>query len=233
MVSNLPRAMQKAFYEREAQTYLRSLPLEHFMEATAQAQQRKITLESFDLVQARCPDVHVFNELLVQYPRRGKSRLGQVVPDNMVVLCTEPIEAQSSYNVPLQPAGPFWVFEYVSPSNPRKDYEDGFRKYERDLKVPYYLVFRPAEQELALYRHDGRRYAAVAENKHGRRPIPELDMEVALDGWARFWHKGKLLPLPADLQTQLEKAHSTISKLQESLQAAERELAVLRRGSRK
>ena len=33
-------------YDNAAQQYCRSLPLEHFMEATAQATQRKITLES-------------------------------------------------------------------------------------------------------------------------------------------------------------------------------------------
>ena len=89
MSANLPPVLQAIAYEEEAQKYLRSLPLEHFMEATAQATQRKITLESLDLVQARRPDVHVFNELLVQYPLRGRRKLGQVVPDNMVVLTTE------------------------------------------------------------------------------------------------------------------------------------------------
>jgi hypothetical protein len=89
-------------YEEEARAYLRSLPLEHFMESTAQATQREITLASLALVKARRPDVHVFNELLIQYPVRGRTKLGQVVPDNMVVVTTEPIEATSSYNVPRE-----------------------------------------------------------------------------------------------------------------------------------
>ncbi|HXG09190.1 MAG TPA: hypothetical protein VNK04_05315, partial [Gemmataceae bacterium] len=114
---DLPRALQDLAYEEAAQEYLRRLPLEHFMEATAQATQRKITLESLDLVAARRPEVHVFNELLVQYPVRGKRKLGQVVPDNMVVLTTERIRAGTSYNVPLEPAPPFWVLEYVSKTN--------------------------------------------------------------------------------------------------------------------
>ncbi len=229
MVSNLPRALQEHVYEREAQAHLRRLPLEHFMEATAQARQRKITLESLDLVQARRPDLHVFNELLVQYPRRGQRKLGQVVPDNMVVLTQEPIHAQSSYNVPLEPARPFWVMEYVSASNPRKDYNQSFRKYERELKVPFCLIFHPDKQELVLYRHNKRKYVVVRPNQHGRYPIPDLDMEVGLlDGWMRFWHKGKLLPLPADLQSELDEARKTISDLHKRLQAAERELAELR-----
>src|SRR5688572_7655358 len=68
MTPNLPRRLQEVAYERAAQEYLRNLPLEHFMEATAQATQREITLASLALVRARRPDFHVFNELLVQYP---------------------------------------------------------------------------------------------------------------------------------------------------------------------
>jgi hypothetical protein len=122
MATELPRALLAVKYEEAAQAYLRSLPLEHFMEATAQATQRKITLESLDLLHARRPEVQVFNELLVQYPRPRQRRLGQVVPDNMVVLCEQPIRAETSYNLPLEPARPFWMFEYVSKSNRRKDY---------------------------------------------------------------------------------------------------------------
>ena len=68
MPTTRPPILLRIEYEEAAEAYLRSLPLEHFMESTAQATQRKITLESLDLVQARRPDVQVFNELLVQYP---------------------------------------------------------------------------------------------------------------------------------------------------------------------
>src|SRR5207244_5350792 len=133
MASNMPRGMIAVADEEAAREYLRNLPLEHFMEATAQAKQREITLESLALVKARRPDVHVFNELLVQYPLPRQRKPGQVVPDNMVVLSDEAIQAETSYNLPLEPARPFWVLEYVSKSNRRKDYEDNFDKYERDL----------------------------------------------------------------------------------------------------
>src|SRR5579884_2392714 len=136
--TNLPRALIEIAYAEHARKYLESLPLEHFMEATQQATQRKITLESLDLVHARRPEVQVFNELLVQYPLRRRKKPGQIVPDNMVVLCEQPIKAEGSYDVPVQPVGPFWVMEYVSKYNKRKDYEKSFRKYERELKVPYY-----------------------------------------------------------------------------------------------
>ena len=65
---DLPRI--KHLYEWAEQRYLKSLPLEHFMESTPQATQRKITVSSFDLIYVSRKDVQCFNELLVQYPRR-------------------------------------------------------------------------------------------------------------------------------------------------------------------
>jgi Uma2 family endonuclease len=59
--------------------------------------------------------------MLVQYPLPGG--IGQVVPDNMVVIADQPAQAKGSFNVPHEPAGPFLVLEYVSPSNRRRDYE--------------------------------------------------------------------------------------------------------------
>ena len=200
MPTKVPRhLLYLKFYEAE-QAYLRSLPLEHFMEATPQAKQREITLESLALVTAQRTDVHVFNELLVQYERKGEKRFGQVVPDNMVVIHDGPIKAEGSYNLPLQPAEPFMMLEYVSNHNKRKDYDDNMDKYERQLKVPYYMLFQPDVQELTLYRHNRRKYVSVKPNEEERHPIPELDLEVALlDGWVRFWFRGELLPLPGEL----------------------------------
>jgi hypothetical protein len=102
--------------------------------------------------------------------------------------------------------------------------------------VPYYLVFYPDNQELTLYRHNGRKYVTVRPNAQGRYAIRELEMEVALlDGWVRFWFRGELLPLPADLLRQLEQTRHDLQEtrrdLQETrgrLQAAEEEAARLR-----
>jgi Uma2 family endonuclease len=220
-IANKPRALVAIAYAEAAEAYLRSLPPEHFMEATAQATQRKITVESLDLVHGRRPDVQVFNELLVQYPRGRQRKPRQVVPDNMVVKWPEPIVADGSYDVPLQPTGPFWVLEYVSKHNKRKDYEDSFQKYERELKVPYYLTFYPDNEELTLYRHNKRKYVTVKPNEHGRYPIPELDLELGLlGGWVRFWFRGELLPLPEDLQRELDE---TRRQLQQEKQRADKE----------
>jgi Uma2 family endonuclease len=225
MPTRVPRRLLEVRYYQAAQEYLRSLPLEHFMEATPQARQREIFLESLALIKATLPKVHVFNELLVQYPLRGRKRPGQVVPDNMIVVYDGPIEAEGSYDLPLQPARPFWVLEYVSKGSKRKDYDDNMEKYERHLKVPYYLVFYPEVQELTLYRHNGRKYVTVKPNGQGRYAIPELEMEVALlDGWVRFWFRGELLPLPADLLRQVNETRQQRDEAQQQRDEAQQQL---------
>ncbi len=223
MSTDTPRSRLALRYARAAQEYLRSLPLEHFMEAQTQGTQRKITLESLDLVHSLWPAFQVFNEMLVQYPWRGRHKPVGVVPDNMVVLHEEPIDAGGSYDVPLQPVGPFWVLEYVSKHIKRKDYEENMEKYERQLKVPYYLLFYPDNQEMTLYRHTGRKYVSVKPNEHGRCAIPELEIEVALlEGWVRFWFRGEQLPLPADLQRELDQLKQRLAESEHRAREAER-----------
>jgi Uma2 family endonuclease len=228
MPTKIPRGMLAARYYHYAQEYLRSLPLEHFMESTPQATQRKITLESLDLVNARRPDFQVFNELLVQYPRKGQIRPGQVVPDNMVVLHDQPIKAEGSYDVELQPVRPFWMLEYVSRNNRRKDYDDNMRKYEHELKVPYYLLFVPDEQEMTLYRRRTGRYVSVKPNAEGRCAVKEVEIELAiLDGWVRFWFQGELLPLPGDLQKSLDETKRELAVMTKRAEDLARKVAEL------
>jgi Uma2 family endonuclease len=213
MASTLPPPLLRLRYFHAAQDYCAKLPPEHFMEATPQGTQREISLESLALVKAQRSDVHVFNELLVQYPFGRDGKIHQVVPDNMIVLYDGAIEAEGSYDVPFQPKGPFMTMEYVSKSSKRKDYEDSFHKYERELKVPYYLTFYPDNQELTLHRHNGRKYITVQPNEHGRFPVPELDLEVKIqDGWVRFWCKGDVLPLPAELLRELNQVKQLLEQ---------------------
>lgn len=222
MATTKPRILLSLEYDNYAQEYLRSLPPEHFMESFEQSTQRKITVESLDLVHARRPDVHVFSELLVQYPYRRKRRPRQVVPDNMVVIHDQPIKVKGSFNLPLQPVGPFWVMEYVSKESKRKDYDENIQKYERELKVPFYLIFYPDDQELSLYRLTKRGYVSVKPDAEGRLALPELDLEMALlDEWCRFWYCGKLLPLPVDLLHEVEEKDRVIEQGNQRIDQAE------------
>ncbi|HEX4608245.1 MAG TPA: Uma2 family endonuclease, partial [Urbifossiella sp.] len=93
----------------------------------------------------------------------------------------------------------------MSKQSARKDYDANLRKYERELRVPYYLPFDPDNDELTLFRPAADRYATVGALTTGRQPIPELEREVALqDGWVRYWFRGELLPLPAELADELD-----------------------------
>ncbi len=232
MPTELPRVLVEMSYENAAREYLRRLPLEHFMEATPQATQREITLESLALVKVQRPDIQVFNELLVQYPLPRRKRPGQVVPDNMVVVHPEPIKVEGSYNLPLQPVGPFWMLEYVSKNSERKDYSENMNKCEQDLKVPYYLMFMPESQDLTLYQHNGEKYVSVKPNSQGRCEIPQLELEVGLHGgWMRYWFRGELLPLPAELQAELRNERQARLAAEEEVARLRAELERLKRTS--
>lgn len=147
----------------------------------------------------------------------------------MVVIHSEPIKAEGSYDVPLQPVGPFWVLEYVSRSNRRKDYDDNMRKYEHELKAPYYMLFTPHEQEVTLYRHTGKRYVSVPPNEQGRLPLPDLELEMALlGGWVRYWFRGELLPLPGELLSRVDELRRQVSEVERQRDEAEAETVRLR-----
>lgn len=228
MTTDVMAEALEAFYEEAEQRYLASLPPEHFMEATDHARQREITLESFAVIREARPDIQCFNELLVQYPQKNKKN-GQVVPDNFVVIHPKPIQARGSFNTPLQPVKPFLVLEYVSKYNVRKDYEDNFKHYEKELKVPYYLLFYPDGEEMTLFHLGEKKYAAVPPNAAGRRPIPELELEVALlDKWVRYWFRGELVPLPGDLLKERDAARQQLDAERQARAAVEAELAKLR-----
>ncbi|MCE9560667.1 MAG: Uma2 family endonuclease [Planctomycetes bacterium] len=212
-----------AFYEAEARKYMRSLRPEHFMEAMPQATQRKITLESFDVIHAKRPEVQCFNELLIQYRRGKRKKLCKVVPDNFVVIHPQPIVSLTNFSLEEQSARPLLVLEYVSKHSERKDYDDNYEKYEEELKVPYYLVFYPDNEEVTLFRLGENGYAAASPNAAGRYAIPELELEAGLLGeWLRFWFRGELLPLPGDLLIERDAAREQRDEERTARKAAEK-----------
>ncbi|MGL6094519.1 MAG: Uma2 family endonuclease, partial [Fimbriiglobus sp.] len=213
--------VDEVFYNDEARKYCASLPLEHFMESTPTGIQRKITLASFDLISAERPDVHCFNELLIQYPVGDIRTLQRVVPDNLIVIHAGPVRAVGSFNVPFETAEPFLTMEYVSEGNERKDYVDNMRRYQDDLRVPYYLLFEPMKEQLLLFKLPGRKkaYVSVKPNPDDRLEIPELELEVArFDGWARYWFRGKLLPLPAEMAQELKSVRRQLQNARKEVQ---------------
>jgi len=204
-------------YEELARAYYQTLPLEHFMEATPQANQRVIAVTALEQLKARRPDLQPFNELLIQYWIDDKLR--RVVPDNMVRLCDQPLLTEGSFNIEIEPVAPLWVLEWVADSSEGKDYGDAFRKYERELKIPYCLSYHPGKNDFRFYRHNGKRYELVEVNDEGRYSLPELDLEIGLlEGWVRFWHLGELLEMPSEWQKRTD-------QLEAGLTAAKKEAA--------
>ena len=190
---------------------MRNLPLELFTEATPHAMQREITMVSLRLLPGRRPDVHPFNELLVQYKHRGQLR--NIAPDNMLVLGVLPARDRLRFSVENEKLAPYLTFEYVSAGREQKDYRDNFAKYEIELKVPYCIMFKIQAQDLRVWRHNGQRYERQLAKGEGQIAVDRLDIEVGiLDRWIRFWHQGDLLELPWEIASRVQEMGAIIER---------------------
>ena len=136
MSTALPRSLLRIRYYEAAERISQPTP-EHFMEAIPKQLSEKSRWKVSPLSGRAVRGAGL--QRTARAVSLAAQKIGQVVPDNMVVIHPEPIVADGSYDVLFQPVGPFWMMEYVSNSNNGKDYEKSFKKYERDLKVPYYL----------------------------------------------------------------------------------------------
>ena len=220
--------LSREFYAEDASAYYKTLPMEHFMEDVGHATQKEITNASFRMIARLRADVHCFSELLVQYPSDEAPYFKRVIPDNMVVIHSGLIDAKRSYPIQHQPARPFLVIEYISKESENKDSEDNYLIYERELRVPYYLLYDTEEQELNLYKLRRRKldYAEVSANAHGHFAIPELEVELVIhDGWLRYIFRGELMELPDDLMIELKevKAERDQERMQRLAAEAERD----------
>ena len=212
-------------YDRMAEEYMAHLPLEHFMERSEHARQRDIAVSSFVSIAKERPDIQLFSELLVQYPRKGHIRNGQVVPDNMVVIHEEKLTPVISFSVVHEPCRPFMVMEYVSPGsgNQRKDYHGSYLKYEKELKVPCYLIFDPEEQQLDFFRHNGPLFVKQTPDRQGRYRVPELELELAVHGDSvRYWFRGELVPITEELYDGNVKLRASNENLNLAMQELQR-----------
>jgi Uma2 family endonuclease len=224
-----PNPMTAADYDRLAWEYYQTLPLEHFMESSPHATQREIALASLAILKMRRPEVHYFNELLVQYRYGDDQDVHRVVPDNMIVIGAADNPSRSNYAVPLEPAPPFMMLEWVSSSNEGKDYEDSFRKYEQELETPYCILFHPERRDLQVYHHEDGRYVQMEPDSRGRVQVPELDLEIGLkDGWVRFWHRRELLEIPKELSERLKRLSRKSAKQARTISKQSKELGQLK-----
>jgi hypothetical protein len=92
------------------------------------------------------------------------------------------------------------------------------------------LVFSPEKQDVRLFRHTGIGYERVQANEEGRLPIAELALKVALlDGWVRYWSRGKLVPLPEEIQEQAEQQAQLNVALKASVEVERKRATDLKR----
>jgi Uma2 family endonuclease len=224
-------------YQRDAEELLRSLPLEHFMQSTWQSKQYFLAVQSFEYIHCFHPEIQCFSELLIQYPIPGGDprKPGQVVPDVWVLIHHEPIKPKLSYMVPLQPVLPTLVMEWTCKTNTRKDYADHRRRYERDLKVPYYLLFHPEDVVVEMHELVDGNYRRMEPDSNGRYRLPLLEVELGLvDKYIRFWHRGELAKLGVELYEELNERKLRREAIDreriaiEKCEALEAELAALR-----
>lgn len=183
-----------------------------------QARQRQITAWSLAVVAGVRPDIQTFTAVLIQYGPPGRDDPEQIVPDNFVVRAAKPIEARDHYDVPFQPARPFVVFEYPSTPLQRKRIGRRVGQYEHNLAVPYVVRFDPESGQLAVQHLIGSLLVPCDISAAGRAGIPELELELGvIDGVLRFWFRGELVPLPAEVLNHQQEQAAEIARLRKEL----------------
>lgn len=226
MTANAPELELKYRYAASAYWYVERHC--HDEIEPARAEQGEVTRWSFEAIRGVRPDVRAFTNLLLQFPQPG-GEPDQLAPDNTVFVPPKPLKLADRFDAPFLAIRPFLVLEYVSKASARKDEETSYAKYEKELKVPYFLLFYPDADEFTLFRLGETGYTSVVPNALGRCPIPELELEVGLLGrWMRYWFRGELLPLPGDLLKERDEARRQLDAERQARQAVEAELAKLR-----
>ena len=163
------------------------------------AEQRQHTAWSFAVLRGARLDIQLFTGRLIQYEQPGTDDPGQIAPDHFVVVHPKRIDARERFAIPYQPVGPLVVIDYT-PAADRKYEPERRETYQERLKALYYLRFDLMDRKLTLFRLADGEYVSVRPNPAGRQAVPELEMEAAtVDDWVRFWFRGELLPLPADV----------------------------------
>ncbi|MBY0231921.1 MAG: Uma2 family endonuclease [Gemmataceae bacterium] len=221
------RTRSDAEYDAVERRAFANQRLEDLVESTVQGEQRSITLQSMAYVRTRSPRVQCFTDLLIISFPKGSEKAVEIAPDNMIVLSDKPVGAFGSFRLEKQPVAPYCVIEYVSKRSAKKDFEESFAKYER-LRMPYYLIFHPDNEEITLFRYDKRKklFVSVPPNDEDRYPLPEAELEAGiLDGWMRYWFRGELVPLVPDLKAQTAKAEERAGKAEERAGKAEERAA--------
>jgi Uma2 family endonuclease len=157
-------------------------------------------------------------------------------PDFFVVLGAKPGKRKSWVIWQEDGRGPDVVVEFLSESTARVDKGEKLLVYQNRLRVPEYFWFDPWTYELGGVRLINGVYQPIAPELDGSLQCRSLDLKLVLwDGlfsgtesrWLRWATvEGGLLPTPVEAAVQAQEA---ATRERERAEAAERELAELRR----
>ena len=178
-------------YEREARDCIKNLPAGYPVSHPKQAKQREITNAAFALMRVVHKDFHYFSRLRVNYSRGDELR--RIAPDNIISFGFASHTSGGNCAIGGNRCSLLAAFTYDCFSPPEESRQD-FCVFEKELAVPYYVLFYPLHQSLRLYIHNGKNYDLASPNKKLKYEIPELNIELALhNGWLRIWFNNELL----------------------------------------
>jgi hypothetical protein len=174
------------------------------MESAVQGKQRSITLQSFDVISLRRPDIHCFNRISVWCPKGNSGNRRFVTPDHTIVIHSGPVPLDTDPVYLSAAVQPILAVNYVSADCPRPaDFER--QRREAEAGITYSLVFDADRRSVTGYHLTRpRRYVPLKCDEWNRLAVPELDLEVLVrDGWMRYWFRGELMPLATELAERL------------------------------
>lgn len=212
-------------YQHAAEEFRALRPKQELIEGVSQSTQSRITQDSLTVLRRRHPGFTVFGELMIVYDEAGK--LKHITPDNAVALVPEDDPRRQSWNWEYEGRSLLVVFDSLAR---REDYPAALKVYEQ-LRIPY-CVEVDLEAKSVIVRHFNGRLTPMASDPHGRYEIPELNIKLGLfDGWLRFWHQDRLLPIAEEQDEQLEEKDLLIyeqtSEMEEMKQTLREHAALL------
>ncbi|NET54874.1 MAG: Uma2 family endonuclease [Symploca sp. SIO2E6] len=161
-------------------------------------------------------------------------------PDWMYVRPVIPsLKSRRSYTPHKEGAVPLIVMEFISETDGGEysmESDPSIGKwffYERVMKIPYYVIFKPEKAKLEVYHLDGQLYRKQKPDANGRYPIEGLNLYLGIwegkhllrtGNWLRWWDQsGKCLPWQEERAIQAEeKAFQAVEKAAEAQLRAEK-----------
>lgn len=165
-------------------------------------------IESLRLHWRDLPDGYVGGNMALYFSLRQIEHNDFVGPDVFVVLGASRRE-RKSWVVWQEGLVPDVVIELLSAGTERRDRGDKMRIYERQMRVPFYVLFHPFDARFDVFELRDLAYQPRVADESGRVAVPPLGLELGVvwsvvEGerlpWLRwFTPEGVMLPTPIEL----------------------------------